>query len=314
MGTNSKIEWCQHTWSPWYCCTRVSEGCANCYMERWAKRAGRDAFGGPIPAKNRMHFPRSKHHKKGDFVFVCSLSDFFHDEAPDQWRADALAEMARRPELVFLLLTKRIDVAKRFVEEEVMARVPEEWEILQREQNVWLGVTAENQARADERVPKLIELDWPGKKFVSIEPMIGPVDLRRWLRVYSHKGPPCCEDQEGYHPLGHDLPNRPSPLLSWAIVGGESGANARPMDANWARAVRDQCQSAGVPFFFKQWGEWLPICQDWKLQDDAETHRMASAPIGRWHAGTDSLRVGKDRTGKRLDGAQHLERPDSERT
>ncbi len=312
MGTNSRIEWCEHTWSPWYCCTRVSEGCANCYMERWAKRVGRDAFGGPIPAKNRMHFPQSKKHARGDFVFVCSLSDFFHDDAPDQWRADALATMSQRPELVFLLLTKRIDVAKRFLEEEVKERIPTAWEVLQAQRNVWLGVTAENQARADERIPELLGIDWPGNKFVSVEPMLGPVDLGHWLLEEGPLGYRCRRDKIDpmiFHPVDHDG-------LDWVIVGGESGAKARPMHPDWARSVRDQCKSAGVVFSFKQFGEWgLP----WKNR----------GPFALHHAGTwsyhdtrpsqfDSFggcvmeRVGKDNSGKLLDGAKHLERPAAE--
>lgn len=181
MGTDTKIPWCEHTWNPWYCCTRVSEGCAFCYIERWAQRAGRDAFGGPIPAKNRMHLLRSRKHHAGDFMFVCSLSDFFHEDCPDQWRADALAVMSRRPELTFLLLTKRPEVATRFVEEEVKGRIANAWAILHEQRNVWLGVTAENQARAGERIPELLSIEWPGKKFVSIEPCLSAIDLTPWL-------------------------------------------------------------------------------------------------------------------------------------
>ncbi len=331
MGTNSRIEWCDHTWNPWYCCTRVSEGCANCYMERWAKRCGRDAFGGPIPSKHRMHFPRSKKHKVGDFVFVCSLSDFFHDDAPDQWRADALAEMSQRPELVFLLLTKRIDVAERFLEEEVKIRIPDAWEILQRKRNVWLGVTAENQSRADERVPKLLGLDWPGKKFISIEPMVGPVDLIQAMGVG------CCLECDGEEVItdpAHDLHPRQTgddpdhdwcPVctdagerkvygIDWVIVGGESGANARAMHPDWARSVRDQCKAAGVVFSFKQWGEYMPADPRMEPRGCAsrQTIVLDEAP------GMKNLavmwRVGKKQAGKLLDGAEHLERPDSERS
>lgn len=275
MGAKTRIAWCEHTWNPWYCCTRISEGCTNCYMERWAQRANRNAFGGPIASKNRMHFPRSKHHHAGDSVFVCSLSDFFHESCPDQWRADALAVMSRRPELTFLLLTKRPTVAARFVAEEVEGRIGKAWQVLGEQRNVWLGVTAENQARADERIPELLQINWPGKAFVSVEPMLEPVNIKAWLpcprcrgrgwylkHFSSNTAAPCEDCQRHAREQGVRLPPgtyaSPGARLDWVICGGESGAGFRECKEEWARALKDQCAEAGVPFFLKQYSGVKP--------------------------------------------------------
>lgn len=331
MGANSKIEWTDHTWNPWYGCSRASEGCDNCYAERWAKGTNivDDFFAGPVRSKTRHRFPRSKHHKPGDFVFVCSLSDFFHEEAPDEWRVDALKQMAKRPELVFLLLTKRPHEAWLF-SQAIAHAIPAEWAAIEKHRNVWLGVTAENQVRADQRIPVLVDIQWPGRKFVSVEPMIGPIDLRHWLCVYAHKGEPCCVAKEGYHPLGNEQTNTavPTPLIDWVIVGGESGGNARPMQPDWARTLRDQCAaSRGAIFSFKQWGEWAPMLRavdkknptgqrydSYQLLDynGMYVYQKDVLPGDLTRRRDWMARIGKKLSGKLLDGKLHLDRPEPE--
>jgi protein gp37 len=164
----------------------------------------------------------------GSFVFVCSWSDFFHPEA-DEWRNDALDIMETRTDLIFLLLTKRPELAELWIQE--LACLGSDW--WQGVDHIWLGVTAENQQRADERIPQLLSIDWPGKKFVSIEPQLGPVSLTSDMGSWIDPNIGC------------------QPGLDWVICGGESGPNHRECKEEWARGIKDQCVAAGVPFFFK---------------------------------------------------------------
>jgi protein gp37 len=237
-------------------------------------------------SKTRFNLPIQKHQDgswvipDGSFVFVCSWSDFFHPNAIE-WAATAWEIMAQRRGLTFLLLTKRPD--------KLLAGLSQASDVVyigspppkrlcfirDRKQldHVWLGVTAENQARADERIPKLLDIDWPGKKWVSVEPMLGPVDLMKarddfffdnYLRDYI--------EDKGKREWA-DLP-----LLDWIICGGESGPGARPMDVEWARSLRDQCKAAGVPFWMKQLGGH-PDRRD-GLDDLPEDLRIRERPEG----------------------------------
>ena len=177
--------------------------------------------------------------------------------------------------------------------------------------NVWLGATVVNQAEADRDIPKL--LDVPARvRFLSMEPLLGPVDLTHIevfggdAEIYPLKGTTDCVDEEG-------APTADVPALDWVIVGGESGPNARPMHPDWARSIRDQCAAAGVPFFFKQWGEWRPM-----THADLTT-LPASTPMGAVKLSGDFLRpfcendapfarmvrVGKKAAGRLLDGRTH---------
>lgn len=171
MGTNSKIEWTDHTWNPWRGCDKVSPGCDNCYMFRDAERYGLDAstvtrqgvltFRAPLIRRGTPHGGRKQHRRDykwadGDKVFVCSWSDFFHPAA-DAWRDEAWEIMRQRPGLIFQLLTKRPG--------KITSRLPADWG--NGWPNVWIGVTAENQEEADDRIPRL--LSTPAvKRFVSI--------------------------------------------------------------------------------------------------------------------------------------------------
>ena len=276
MGTDSKIEWTTHTWNPWYGCPddgARSPACDHCYARAWAKRSGIVDFDREIKRASDATFfapLNQKKYKPGDRVFVCSLSDFFHGEIPVELYCAAFEVMSARPDLTFIILTKRpqnIDPKTNWIKQDELPT----W------QNLWLGVTAENQEQADARIPALLAIP-AAKRFVSIEPMMGPITLDRWL-----PGSWFCESCSGYY-LPNELDDPPENKfgghlvcrcgagydneeliapeesrhpgwLDWVIVGGESGPGARPIRPEWVRSIRDQCQAAGVPFFFKQWGD-----------------------------------------------------------
>lgn len=212
MGKVSAIEWTDSTWSPWYGCTKLSEGCRNCYMFRWAKRIGRNpnkvvrAKDGTFQAPIRWKEPRT--------IFVCSLGDFFHEDVRPIWREHAWNIMRSADQHTYLLLTKR--------PENIEAMLPEDW-WYNPWPHVWLGVSAENQARADERIPKLLEIP-ATVHFVSAEPLLSEIDLSAYL---------VCG-------------------ISWCIIGSESGKHRRPMRDDWVRRLVQQCKKASVAVFYKQ--------------------------------------------------------------
>ena len=243
MGANSKIEWCDHTFNPWWGCQRVSPGCEHCYAEAFDKRMGGDHWG---PAATRKiasdaywKQPHAWNRKAATGirtrVFCASMADVFEDRpelaAP---RGRLWQLISDTPHLEWLLLTKRPENADRLWARATQRVTAQVWA-----GNVWLGVTVEDQQRADERIPHL--LCAPAEhRFLSCEPLLGPINLDRW-----------CFKRRG---VIDDLIF--GSAIDWVIVGGESGSDARPMRPEWARAIRDQCANAGTPFFFKQWGEW----------------------------------------------------------
>jgi protein gp37 len=174
--------------------------------------------------------------------------------------------------------------------------------------NVWLGVTAENQQRADERIPILLQIP-AAVRFVSVEPMLGPVDLTQidiggnvWINSLTG-------DCKSYHPYGGMWKiNESKNKLDWVICGGETGPGARPMHPEWARSLRDQCQAAGTPFFFKQWGKYISISQ---MPED--TYRAWDIHHGTevgWEHDKPVWKVGKKFAGRLLDGREHNEYPE----
>jgi len=283
MGLKSKIAWTDHTWNPWTGCSPVSEGCQHCYMERWAERSGRNAQEVKRSSDKVFMFPLNKRVKPGDHVFVCSLSDFFHPGIPDEARDQAFALMAMRDDVRFLLLTKRVGYMHRYMYQlgagmrnvagqagRIAGPIAAAGAAVLLEvglPNVWLGVTAENQKRAEERLPLLLDIKWPGKRFVSIEPMLGPVDIEPFLPAFVPLSTP---DRPGPQPTEY------APGLDWVIVGGESGRGCRPMDLAWAEVLRDHCARERVPFFMKQLGGW-PDKRD-QLEDLPEDLRVREVP------------------------------------
>lgn len=222
MAKHSAIEWTDSTWNPWMGCAKVSEGCKHCYAERDMTRWGRDFT---VPTRSKTTFRDPLKWNKPRVIFVCSWSDFFWEAVPEDWRREAWEIMHHCPQHTFLILTKRPENMPRMM--------PPGWRegMWRYSRNVWLGVSAENQRRADERIPLLLEM--PAERhFVSAEPLLGPIDFGHYL------------------PLPFDDQH-----VDWIITGGESDPVApRPMNPDWPRAIRDQCVETGAAFFHKQHG------------------------------------------------------------
>ena len=236
----TKIEWCDGTWNPITGCTPISAGCQNCYAQRMARRlAGR--FGYP---ETPNHFDVTFHHERFEVpykwsnkprkVFVCSMGDLFHDDVEMIHHFNIFKTIAELWRHTFIILTKR---PKRMLS--VVQRMP-------RCDNIWLGVTAENQQTADERIPVLLKIP-AAVRFVSVEPMLGPVDLLPWL--ISDGWTPSYNDPDniGCHPMVEPLN-----ALHWIIAGPETGPGARECNPEWIADLYEQCKAAGVPFFDKR--------------------------------------------------------------
>ena len=332
----SKIEWTEYSWNPVTGCTPASEGCQNCYAKRMANRLrGRCGYPADDPFKVTMHEDRlgePLRWKQPRRVFVCSMGDLFHEDVKDEWIARiwwvmgqcaGYLDPSRYRGHTFIILTKRPERMQKWLNGwndretrrqwiESFGEVydwmsgPKYWpDVLP---NVWLGVTAENQARADERIPLLLQIP-AAVRFVSVEPMLGPVDLTSYLPCCSCCDAPIDKTDPAWRWNGicweHKCPDNPPQSgyfaayagVDWVICGGETGPGARPMHPDWVRNLRDQCQTAGVPFFFKSWGDWVTPSQ-MPLKTYRETEDYGSG-IGISDA---VQRVGKKRAGRLLDG------------
>jgi len=230
----TRIEWADETWNPVTGCTPVSEGCKNCYAQRMANRM-RGRFGYPEddPFRVTVHperFNQPMRWRKPRMIFPCSMGDLFHPNVPDNALDEVMGViLSDAPHhTTYLMLTKRPAIAKKRLSAYLLPG------------NLWVGVSVENQAAADQRIPILLQIP-AAVRFVSVEPMLESVDLRDWL---FHFAAPLAGYDEGYM-----LPKRE---IDWVICGGETGPGARPMDPDWARSLRDQCREAGVPFFMKK--------------------------------------------------------------
>ncbi|MET3514309.1 protein gp37 [Pseudacidovorax sp. 1753] len=315
MAENSKIEWTDHTFNPWTGCTKVSDGCDLCYAEGWSKRAGAKVgkWGPGAPrvrttpanwAKPIKWDAQAKAEGLRFRVFCASLADVFDNEVDPAWRRDLFKLIAETPNLDWLLLTKRVGNVIRLVDE--IADLPRpgshagdllahQWRTGNPPKNVWLGATICNQPEADRDISKLLAVP-ATKRFLSMEPLLGPVSFEG---LFANRGNPA----DGTNVLE---------ALDWVIVGGESGHSARPMHPDWARCLRDQCAQAGVPFLFKQWGEWQIASEAnghfdsdmsrnaaiW-LDVDGKTAKPSSTGLRNAYA---MVKVGKKAAGRLLDG------------
>ena len=227
----TKIQWATDVWNPTVGCTKISAGCKYCYAERIFNRFHPDEKFSEVHCyQERLDQPL--HWEKPRRIFVDSMSDLFHEDIPNDFIAQVWLTMVCSPWHIFMILSKR---PKRMLK---IARHPYIG-IFERDHNdlpnVWLGVSVEDQKTADERIPILLQTP-AAVRFVSVEPMLGPLMIDTYLGDLP-------EDEDGAPYPGK---------IDWVICGCESGPGARPMDLDWARNVRDQCQAAGVPFFLKQ--------------------------------------------------------------
>lgn len=266
----TKIEYLTHTWNPLAMrCDPVSEACDHCWHLAMAKRlaanpaislAERNAYAGKgIVLRSNISdmLPKKPGRIGVQFIGVQFMGDLFHEDIPHDIRNQVFEAMTEnnQHQYLYLLLTKRPHIALEF--DKFRERSWLQYPYSPWGDHVWLGVTAENQKRADERIPTLLSIP-AAKRFVSIEPMLGPVDLRKFFTVYDEDFPATvnnvvCMSPGEYHAF-KEWKKAAKRSLSWVICGGETGPGARPMHPDWVRSLRDQCQSAGVPFFFKGWG------------------------------------------------------------
>lgn len=348
MAENSAIEWCDATFNPWIGCTKISTaatgggGCDNCYaaaqdkFRRWTpegwggprKRTSEATWNQPV-LWNKQPFVacaqcgyrcelrnfRAGPHEftmcprcaSSDYcdarrrVFCASLADVFDNQVPPEWRAELFALIAATPNLDWLLLTKRIGNA--------LTMLPCDFNP-ERYPHVAIGATVVNQEEADRDIPKLLVIN-ARVRFLSMEPLLGPVDLDNikyragmdgWLSAFN----------DGAWPeLG---------CVDWVIAGGESGHSARPAHPDWVRSLRDQCAAAGVPFLFKQWGEWAPHPPTPGFDEGGALRKGHVQYLrgdgreldGHFRPGDAAVRrVGKKAAGRLLDGVTHDGFPDA---
>lgn len=318
MADKTGIEWTDASWNPVVGCSIVSPGCTNCYAMKQAYRIEKMAAG----AGRKSHYADTTQQSKAGAVwtgkvnlapdhiitqplrwkrprriFVNSMSDLFHEDVSDGWIDRIFTIMALCPQHTFQILTKRADGMRDYMKGLGNIAGFKRLEICARDMgytfkfeglplvpfpipNIWLGVSVEDQTRADERIPSLLSTP-TAVRFLSCEPLLGPVDLTPYIQS-----------------------------LNWIICGGESGSGARPMHPDWAISLRDQCQDADVPFFFKQWGEWTPgvnverdkgcvetalwfderwlfdsenlACEDGHVDDEPDLYRMGKRAAGRY--------------------------------
>ena len=334
MAENSAIEWTDHTFNPWEGCQKVSPGCDHCYAEARNARFAGDGIApnwGPGAPRRRTSDANwrkplkwnadaarfAAEHGRRQRVFCASLADVFDNAVHPDWRSDLFELINQTPDLDWLLLTKRIGNVERMMWADGETRsLP---------LNVWLGATIVNQAEADRDVPKLLAIAGPRFRFLSMEPLLGPVDLEQAWHGENALNSECWGDcgwcEKGYTPLWncqrdwsgarYEAGAKQRSGLDWIIVGGESGPNARPMHPDWARSLRDQCADAGVPFLFKQWGHWSPMMSaatvNWPASNVAwpDGHVGAGKPSVNGGKGEQLYRATKSIAGRLLDGVTH---------
>lgn len=322
MGETTTIPWCRHTFNPWIGCTKISRACDNCYAQadfelrkhrviwgaghprsrtskanwalpkRWDKKAAADQAAWTIGlaahhGDEAMALSAGYAKPTPPKVFCASLADVFDNEVPTEWRIDLFQLIEATPHLEWLLLTKRVGNVRSMVPPSWL--LPGGWPT-----HVRLGATICDQTEADRDIPKLLKFDCPN--FLSIEPLLGPIDLSKFL-----------------------------PELDWVIVGGESKSQARPMHPDWPRSLREQCQAANVPFMFKQWGEWRPMqlhevpargipCHlvsngskpaiaSGSFQMSHQIKSMITDPVCAWQYPV--VKIGTNKSGRLLDGITH---------
>lgn len=356
MADGTAIEWTDATVNPirarniatgklgWHC-TRVSDGCRNCYATGMNRRLGTGLDYQPQSAPQIEIFLDDKilmkplRWRRGRRIFISSTTDIFADFVPDDMLDRIFTMMALAPQHTFQVLTKRPERMRDYLG----TRAGDWWAhwpdaarkagallgdmpavgklMLWPLPNVWLGVSAEDQKTADERIPHLLATP-AAVRFVSAEPLLGPIDF---TRITWGDDLICgSTDALGGIDTCLEFPGEPRPSrakLDWIIVGGESGSKARPMHPDWVRSIRDQCAAAGVPFFFKQWGEWREVdgpkthkrhrklgAGTHFLTRDGKLHPRAKSNLSTYREYV-VARLGKKAAGRLLDGREHNAMP-----
>lgn len=323
---SSGIEWTDMTWNPVSGCSKVSQGCKNCYAERVFPRPypGR-AFTDVRTHPDRLDQPLRL--RQGRRIFVNSMSDLFHEDVPFEFIADVFAVMACTTRHTYQVLTKRPNRMRDFfvwlAEDTVFdwperidpVRVWPQWKPANDKhggydncgpvwplQNVWLGVSVEDPPTAAERIRELLQTP-AAVRFISAEPLLAAIHIKSYLLDNNLK---LIENGK--------VPSGPDPAINWVIAGGETGLKARPTHPDWFRSLRDQCADAGTPFFFKQWGEWAPLHLHKTADSDLNIMKWP-ASAGRRHPNGPEInfermaRVGKKAAGRTLDGREHSDLP-----
>lgn len=310
MAEKTGISWCDATFNPWMGCTKVSPACDNCYAEKLVTgRMGKDLWGASKPrhrtsesnwkkARQWNKTPNvligSQWPSRKPRVFAASLADIFDNEIDQAWRDDFWALVRETPNLQWLIVTKRIGNAAKML--------PADWG--DGYPNVTLLITVADQEEAARDIWKLLTTP-AARRGLSIEPMLGqidPTDLCNGWFFYDAIAGCRWHDAPANGPAGA---SESTAKIDWVICGGESGKDARPMHPEWARLLRDQCAKANVPFHFKQWGEWAPLKG---LLSEAPDH----VGVHVWqpgYPGSASIRIGKVKAGRLLDGVEHNEFP-----
>jgi protein gp37 len=348
----SKIQWTNKTWNPTTGCNKVSQGCKNCYAEVMHKRQmamNPHKYTKPFSAGVEVHedeLIKPYKWKKPCMIFVNSMSDLFHEDVPFEFIVKVYAIMKACPQHTFQVLTKRIERALEFYKwvqgniDQLKIALPILGFVMKNEgaffppSNVWIGTSCEDQTTYNQRVPILLQIP-AAIRFLSCEPLLGPIDLRFDSNCmdYNHAD------------FGHGRACIDTHKIHWVIAGGESGHKARPVHPDWIRSLRNQCDSkkgANIPFFFKQWGEYLPFeetgqppfYRDCATGEEHDGHLMNMINYDhyseagkfkgfRWYPPMDAidrclendsndcswLKMGKSKSGNMLDGKQYLEFP-----
>lgn len=338
-GCTLVSEGCRHCYAARLAATRLQHHPSRKGLAR-LNAAGEAKFTGGVRF-NKGWLDQPLRWKKPRMIFVCAHGDLFHDGVPDEWIDRIFAVMALAPRHTFQVLTKRPERMRVYIlnlqtdtkgsaavfggkgrieaaAERIGWNLKWDADVMRTKAfeaafdgfpNVWLGTSVEDQATANERIPHL--LDTPAAiRFVSAEPLLGPVDLTRLSLGEGGADPaelgPDVTKIELFVDALRGAKSVGWARLDWVIVGGESGPGARPMHPDWARSLRDQCAAAGVAFHFKQWGEWAPTDH---LPSDHHAHRASVGDLGAMlHVFDPSaalVRVGKARAGRALDGVEH---------
>lgn len=271
MSDRSRIEWTDATWNPVSGCTKITRGCDHCYAERIAERfrgvritAGSERrkhhyYNGFDVTLHPHHLDRPLHWTRPRMIFVCSMSDLFHKDIPADYRDRVFDMMEQADWHTYQVLTKRSPRMRSYLKRRYSDTAPPG--------HIWFGVSVEDMDSLA-RVRHLVGTP-AAVRFLSCEPLLGSLkDL--------------------------DLAG-----IDWVIAGGESGPPARPMHPDWARELRDRCAAAGIPFFFKQWGEWAET-------GEAPDPRYPLTGFGEWAGRPCTMqKIGKKAAGRLLDGVAH---------